>query len=247
MLEQIKILTSRRAYEFRPDDLRLSTLSIKPMQEQIQQLFQFQAAAMGSPLPTFGEVPVTYPPGFVFNMGMLLSQDEQPVPIRFLHFEQRRIVIDVAGKSAAITTIYEKLQNFLSELRAADGSSIIGEPVSVLDYSEITAYFPSPLDAVFVQPLRKLFTNVTGANVRSKELVLAPALAIQAYPANQEVTSAPMANDIHVFTLALRAGTRPNEHVFFSGAPLDSEAHLAYLIRLDADLTSSWKATKKGG
>ena len=96
MLEQVKLLASRRAYEFRPDDLRLSTLSIKPVQEQIQRLFQFQTAVMGSPMPTFGEVPATYPPGFVFNMGTWIAEDKQIIPIRLLHFEQRQIVIDVA-------------------------------------------------------------------------------------------------------------------------------------------------------
>src|SRR5437764_371982 len=106
MLEQVKIITGRRAYEFRPDDLRLSLLSTKIVQEQIQQLFQFQTSAMGTPAPMFGDVPVTYPPGFVFDVGVWLSPDEQLVPIQFLHFEQRRIVIDVAGSSIAIPHIF---------------------------------------------------------------------------------------------------------------------------------------------
>src|SRR5437763_4286557 len=61
MLEQVKILTSRRAYEFGADTIRLSMLSIQPIQQQIQQLFGFQSSAIGSPLPTFGAVPATYP------------------------------------------------------------------------------------------------------------------------------------------------------------------------------------------
>src|SRR5947209_3127631 len=111
MLEQIKLLSSRRAYEFRPDDLRLSVLSVKPVQEQITQLFQFQTSIMGTPMATFGDVPVTYPPGFVFDMGVWISQNKQVIPIRFLHFEQRRIVIDVAGPSFAITAIFDQLQH----------------------------------------------------------------------------------------------------------------------------------------
>src|SRR2546426_8674141 len=126
MLEQVKLLTSRRAYEFRPDDLRLSTLSIKPMQEQIQQLFQFQTSAMGSPMATFGDVPATYPPGFVFDMGVWISEDKQIIPIRFLHFEQRRIVIDVAGPSSAITAIFGQLRQFLAEIQVSYGSPIVG-------------------------------------------------------------------------------------------------------------------------
>src|SRR5947207_15196277 len=149
MLEQVKLLTSRRAYEFRPDDLRLSALSIKPMQEQITQLFQFQTAAMAVPMATFGVVPATYPPGFVFDMGVWISEEKQLIPIRFLHFVQRRIVIDVAGPSSAITAVLEQLRHFLSELQASDGSPIVGEPEHMLDQTVYTAQFPFPLEALF--------------------------------------------------------------------------------------------------
>jgi hypothetical protein len=238
MLEQVKILSSRRAYEFRPDDLRLTMLSIKPVQEQIQQLFHFQLATMGTPIATFGDVPLTYPPGFVFNMGSWLSPDRQPVPIRFLHFEQRRIVIDVSGSSSAIDAIFEQLQHFLSELQAPDRSPVIGEPERILDYSEITARFQFSLDAFFVPPLRKLFTRATGASARSKGLVLVPTVVIKAHPHEQELPAIVAPNDFQSFTFALRGGTRPEEKIYCSSAPLDSEAHLAYLTELDAALTS---------
>jgi hypothetical protein len=49
-----------------------------------------------------------------------------------LHFEQRRIVIDVAGRSPAITDIYERLHQFFAEVHAPDGSPIIGEPEHIV-------------------------------------------------------------------------------------------------------------------
>src|SRR5258707_6483877 len=133
MLEQVKLLTSRRAYEFRPDDLRISMLSTKPVQEQIQQLFQFQTAMMGTPIATFGDVPVTYPPGFVFDMGVWISQDKQIIPIRFLHFEQSRIVIDVAGPSFPLPPLLLELWHFLSELSTPHLSPIVCLLPRVLD------------------------------------------------------------------------------------------------------------------
>src|SRR5581483_2971695 len=109
MLAQVKILTSRRAYEFSPDALRLSSVSIQPVQYQIQQLFNFQSSAIGTPMATFGEVPSTFPPGIVFNIGVWIHQEEHIVPIRFLHFEQNRIVIDVVGPTIAIDDIADRL------------------------------------------------------------------------------------------------------------------------------------------
>ena len=44
--------------------------------------------------------------------------------------------------------------------------------------------------------------------------------------------------NVFIFTFTLRSGTRPDEHIYFSGAPLDSEAHLAYLTELATALTS---------
>jgi hypothetical protein len=238
MLEQVKILASRRAYEFRPDDLRLTTLSVKPVQEQIQQLFHFQVATMGTPMATFGDVPLTYPPGFVFNMGSWLSPDRQLVPIRFLHFEQRRIVIDVSGTSSAIDSIFEQLRHFLSELQAPDGSPVVGEAEHVLNYSEITAHFQFSLEAFFAPPLRKLFFGAVGANASSTESVLVPTIVVKAQPGEQELPAILPPYDFQSFTFALRGGTRPEEHIYCSGAPLETEEHLNYITELDAILTS---------
>jgi hypothetical protein len=242
MLEQVKLLANRRAYEFRPDDLRLSMLSIKPMQEQIQQLFQFQTTAMGSPMPTFGEVPATYPPGFVFDMGVWISQEKQIIPIRLLHFEQRRIVIDVSGPSSAITAIYERLQSFLSELQAPDGSPIVGKPERILDHTVMSAQFPCSLEAMFSSPLRKLFAEVTNANADNKKLALGSTIVVQAYPTGQEIAKVANPEDSSALTLGPRAGTKPEEHIYLSSAPLDSDAHMKYLTVLDAYLEN-----EKGG
>ncbi len=232
MPEDIAFITARRAYEFRPDDLRLSMLSIKPIQDEIQKLFNFQSSSIGSPMRTFGEVQLTIPPGLVFNMGVWVSPGNQLLPIRFLNFEPRRIVIDVGGSSEAITPIFERLQQFLAGLKAQDGSPPIGKPESILDYSEISARFPFPLDAIVSPPLRQLLSRII------KERVLVPTLVTQSFPGGQVLSGTANIGDHHAFTLAPRAGNRIEDHKYFSGAPLDTEAHLSYLNELEAALTS---------
>ncbi len=238
MLKQIKILTSRRAYEFSSDTLRLSSLSIQPVLQQIQQLFSFQTLAIGSPMPTFGAVPATYPPGAVFNLGAWIHQEERIVPIRFIHFEQSRIVIDVAGPTSAIDGIANRLFHFLSDLQAADGSPVVGEPQRILDYSEITAQYPYPLDAIFSKPLRRLLSKTMGVGVGNESMLVLPTVTAQVFPMDEVLPELAGRNDPHVFTLAFRPGTRPEEHICFSGAPLSSEAHLIYLEELAASLKS---------
>jgi hypothetical protein len=232
MLEDVKLLTGRRAYEFRPDDLRLSILSIKPIQDAIQELFHFQTSVIGTPIQSFGEVSITFPPGIVFNTGFWQSPDNQFVPIRFLHFEPSRIVIDVAGSSTALTSIFERLWDFLTAIQAPDGSPVLGKPERILDYSEISARFPFPLDAVISQPLRNLFSGIV------KESILIPTLVLQSFSTGQKLTGSANPGDTRSFTLAPRSGTLPEDHIYFSAVPLDSEAHLRYLNELEAALTS---------
>lgn len=235
MPENIKILSSRRSYEFRPDDLRLTTLSVKPVQEQIQQFFQFQSSALGTPMQTFGEVPVTYPPGYVFNMGVFLSQEKQIVPIRFLHFEPNRIVIDVAGPSSAIDSIAERLFQLFGDLQAADGTPVFGEPTRLLNYSEISAQFSVSLNALFAPHIGELFTKIFNKEASSEELVMMPSLMLQAFARDEQYE---VVLDPHSFSLTSRAGTNVDEHIYYSIAPLDSEEHLSYLRALEEALTA---------
>jgi hypothetical protein len=236
MPENVKVLASRRAYEFHADDLRLSTLSMKPVQAQIQQLFQFQTTVMGQPLSTFGDVPPTYPPGVVFDMGAWPTPEGQLIPIRFLHFEQYRVVVDVAGPSSIITAIFDRLQRFLSELQAADGSPVIGKPEHLLDYSEITAHFSFPLEALIAPSLWNLFAKVAKKDAQDSGFSVIPMLVMQTALDNNNITALAGPSDPHAFTFALRAGTRPDEHIYLSSAPLDSDAHLAYLNELESCL-----------
>ena len=94
----VKVLTSRIGHEFTLDDLRLIMLSANAVMQNIVEAFQFRALAITTPQATFGPVPTTLPAGLVFQTGSWISPvDSQIIPIRFLHVELQRIVIDIAG------------------------------------------------------------------------------------------------------------------------------------------------------
>src|SRR6266566_4837247 len=134
--------------------------------------------------------------------------------------------------------VADRLFHYLSGLQAADGSPVVGEPERVLDYSEITAQFPYQLDAIFSKPVRRLLSKTIGIGAADKSMTIIPNLAIQAFHTGEVLAAVPSANDPHAFTFTLRPGTRPEEHIYFSGAPLRSEAHLAYLDELATSLKS---------
>ncbi len=234
----LKLLLARRSYEFRMDELRLTTLCLPHVREEIKQMFGFEVAAVGTPQQTFGPVPITVPAGLVFNIGSWQIPDGRLIPIRLLHFEQRRIVVDVAGPSYAIDSIFERLMEFAQDLVAADGSPVVGERDRVLDYSEYDARQPFSLAQIFAPEVRSVFGGVLGATSNDRRSFILPTFTMHLHPEGQEYPGLGSVADGQLLQYALRAGTRPEEGVFFSGAPLDSESHREYLAQLEEALTN---------
>lgn len=235
VLDNVRFLTARRAYEFGPDDIRLSTLSTPPVEVRLRELFQFRTAVMGSPAPMFGDVPASYPPGYVFDVGFWISPEGELVPIRFIHFELQRIVIDVAGKSSAIESIYQLVREAVAGIQTPDGSPVIGEPHTIRDYSELTAQCNFPLDAIIPRSLRGVFSKYSGVAQGDSRLLL-PSLTVDSGKSGEVSTSQPTTS---TFTFAIRVGTKPEEHEYFSGAPLESDTHLTYLTEFAQAITAS--------
>lgn len=235
MNSDLKLIASRRAYEFGMDDLRLSLLCLPQTQEQIVQAFTFQAGGLATPQPTFGPVLATVPPGLAFNVGAWHTPEGDAVPIRLMHFEQTRIVIDVAGPSSSIDSVFETLRAVVGDLTASDGSPAIGEVKRTLDYSEFSGRLPFDIDEILAPQVRDLFRWAAGSGERNDEpTVVVPIIAMQAHRSDEEFAGTTA--DSRLLTLTTRAGTRPEDGVGFSGAPLDSESHRRYLARLEESL-----------
>lgn len=239
MAEEFKLLGSRRAYEFRMDDLRLSLLCLPDIRAQIQQMFSFEGAALGTPQETFGPVAMTLPPGMVFNIGLSETPREPAVPIRFLHFEQQRIVIDVAGPSTAIDPIFERIEAALALLTTSDGAPAMGQVERVIDYSEFSGQFAFSLIDLFRPEIRDALVRATSSQEQRKErLVAVPTITLSANREDEEYHGLSAAPVSYQLQIATRAGTLPADNIGFSGAPLDSDSHRRYLSELGATLAN---------
>lgn len=230
MAMDAKILTSRRAYEYAPDDIRLTVLSTPGVQQIIQQLFNFQVMQIGTPPALFGPVPLTVPPGLSFGTGVHTLADNTFIPIRALHIEPRRIVIDVAGPSSDIDPVFARLTEVFTTWRALDGTPMIGNPLRTLDYSEASVHFSFAPDAILPIPLRDVLSRALGV---SADTVLIPLLEVRTAALDAEYGGAAVTPQ--AFHLELRAGATPAQRLYFSGAPLPSDAHLQLITQL-ADL-----------
>lgn len=237
MIEYTKILVARRSYEFQPDDLRLTVLTTAEVSRQVQDHFSFQMLQVATPLQTFGPIPITMPPGLVFDYGTTQTPEYEPAPIRFLHFEPQRIVVDVAGPSSAIDWTFERLQLILEEVRAPDGSPAIGEPASIREYSEISARYSFGIEEIIGGPL----LDHAGETFGGKGLTVMP-LGIKFRAVEPSAAVHPIEIGSMSFSqgsfVELRAGTSPEDKTFFSAAELPTDEHLSWLEALDRRVSS---------
>jgi len=230
MPDRVRILSARRAYEFGRDDLRLTMLSSLEIRQRIQQQFNFEVAQVATPVQTFGPVPTSLPPGLVFDVGSArLPEGPSVLPIRFIHFEALRIVIDAVGPSSSIDLVFDQIKEIVSEFAMPDGSPIIDEPLRVLEYSEISAHFDFGFDALIDKAMLRRVQHLVGNEHTTASL--------QPMGITFRATDGPDGNSTSSYTFEVRGGTRPEERIYFSSAGVRTDEHLAWLDALEKDLS----------
>jgi hypothetical protein len=225
--DNVHVINARRSYEMPMDVLRLSMICTDPVMDLIRTAFGFQISQVGPPMQTVGEVQGTVPPGAVFNIGSFANAEGVIVPIRFLHFEPRRVVIDVAGPSGAAEDVWNALQQLLATVQTGDAHPVLGEPSGTIDASEISARLDVPAAATLAPGLTTV-AQAYGLDVRNA----ATAAVFQPVPEGSEFQGMGPGQ----FGIQVRAGTKPSDQIFYSGAPLESGRHLAYLVDLESAL-----------
>lgn len=241
MAELVTILSSSRAYEFPPDRIRLTVIALPSVGTAVQEAFQFQVAGMAVPPNTFGPVSPTIPPGAVFQLGVLAGEGGPQRHIREVYVEPRRVVISVAGPSPDIDRVWIRLRQVLDRFGAVEGAPIVGDPERVRDFSDLTVRLDVPPQALVAPALVSAAEEAAGRRDDQEKRVLVPALHALLWPEEAEYPGDYPANSIgprNVWTLSLRAGSVVGaSREFYSAAPLDSDAHLAYLAKIEMALT----------
>jgi len=153
------------------------------------------------------------------------------VPIRLLHLEPARVVIDVAYSSDVIEPIFQRLREVARQFQAPDGGpSIEGEPQHVRDHSELTfRVAANPLLWLSTAPWQQL----VGPLDVDERIIATVALA----KVNSRSPLVPIsAGAPTVASVELRQGTAPDDGVFYSAAPLRTAEHEAGLRAIIATL-----------
>lgn len=230
MVEPVSILSSRRSYEFQADEIKLSLLCIRGVVDAIKASFGFEYADITTPASSFGTVANTIPPGLVLALGVTPVPEGHGTAVRSIMIDSRRIVIDIPGPSSVIEPTFRRLKDLVADLRTPEGAPAIPDPHSQRDYSELVTHSPNLLNQLFNRSALQVISEaITLREDRPHELVGAARFRLQSveeeYPGSSDVDSSNVNLDI-------RAGTKIDDGMVFSGAPLDSEAHLRLIDRL---------------
>jgi hypothetical protein len=233
-MNDLSVISARRSYEFAQDAIRLTLLSSQPVVAFIKQMFQFEVGSVGTPMETFGPMASTIPPGLFFDYGISPVPEGNGTAIRYLHFEQRRIVIDVAGPTSTLDSTFSTLCQNLADLRTSEGYPAIGEPVETRDYSEIR--LAMDLDPRQLVPSTILDEAEKTFGREATDRLLMPVLTLRMQADGEYLGgSVPI---VDTYTLDIRAGTSVADRIYYSAGPMDSESHINFLAKIEKVLSS---------
>ena len=237
-----RIFSSRRAYEYNADDIRLTLLTTAPVREAIKEAFGFKDEGITLAPPTFGDVPTTQPPAISFNLGTFLTDSSEVVPIRFINVEQSRIVIDVASTSEYLDPIFDQLIGSIEKVPTPKSLRAVGgTPIRRRDYSEATAAYSFEIAEVLIREFREALVpawDKAAYDVAGPELVIVPSLYLQIHAPDQPFSGS-LQPGYNTVQFALRVGTKPSDHVYFSSVFLDSTAHLELIDAINKRLVAT--------
>jgi hypothetical protein len=205
--------------------------------QRVGAAFKFQMITVAKPMAFFGEVPDAVPPGLVYNVGSFRAQDGKTIPIRFLHFELARVVLDIAADSNYLDEAFSQLKAALTGLEAADGSPVLGPHEGTSDYSEVSCHLNFPVTRL----LPGETNDALSAVVRDGQ-VLVPAMV---FSVQEPGPYDPPQFASDQFTVQLRAGVDIAEQVYFTNGPVRSSEIKALLAKLERALSPQAEAGAK--
>lgn len=198
--------------------------------EAVVNTFAFGAAEM-SPV---GEA--------IFQRGRMLTEDEEIV-IPSLRFDDRRVLLTVAGTSAQADLVVNALEDifFSGEARL--------EPIVVVYEASCTAVLDIDWQALFNSSLANFIETRLRSEARTHGIeprIAIAGLAINlAYETPADLAEHSISLSPKNFSIGLAPKTPPSERRFVSASPMRTEDHLSLLESLEVLLASSATRTRK--
>ncbi|HEX4494863.1 MAG TPA: hypothetical protein VIE43_04260 [Thermoanaerobaculia bacterium] len=182
---------------------------------------------------------------YVFQDGAL-EYDGVVVPVMWLGFNERRIVVQVQGDSAAAHNAYSSVSVALTELVPGFQGA---EPIVLNEETSYAARlnfeWSSLLNPVIVDQLSVLAKHLSTGNVRRVVKGVSLRFTLGAVSADEKLSEYGIALQDQTVVIEPRADVPLAEQVYFTYSPCDSDAHLKMVSGLDDNLTKTKIGAKK--
>ena len=232
-MTNLTLLSASQAFNYQPDDIRLSYLSLQATLNAIQQTFQFRSVTFDSPRTTFGPVELTNPPGMQYEWGQG-HIDDTVFPIRLLAIDNRRVVWEIAGAHTEhIEGLMSELLDVCTLFQPEDGNIALGRWHTTEWFSELSF----TLDVTMAIWKRKmevleiiddaLYQVIPHQKQTFPSIYVHNYLEQEPYPGDYQPWHGSK------FILSLRQGTTVGENTFYSAAPLTTHQHIQLIERIE--------------
>lgn len=174
--------------------------------------------------------------------GGTLENETEPVAIPRVVVEERRILLSVDGSSKQADQVYEHLGKFLAALAGLEATEF-QEFRHKSEESEVVAELDFAFERLVSNPvwefMRTEIPAAASTEIFSTSTVPAHfSFFVEYQPTDEWLSSHRISLARKEFSLEPRIGHPLEEQIYFSKAPLDTEAHLSLLGRIE-DLLSN--------
>ena len=185
--------------------------------------------------------------GAQFRFGIFLNKDGHEFAINRLMIEERKIQVDLEGRSDFANEFYSHIVNSLVKLSETTDSSTI-QPIVVAYESELIAR----LDFIVYQLLAPdflAFVNSTVSNKATSEQAVARVtpssikFLIDYSVEDNYLTDHGILLSRKEFSVQPAIGHPIDEQIFYSKAPFDTDTHINILEELEASIKEKSKVT----
>lgn len=212
------------------DEISLDKLIPQQRLEPLVRLFGFRNAEISK--PGTDQASVTLEHGIYDN-------DTGSHAVKRLEISERKIVFSLEGTSQDAERFFGELEKFLMDLSDTDDhlnpilKSQESEIITKLDFSIEDLFSPAYLDFVRTTVKRETSLDVAKASVHPVQLKFRVDYLLQ----DEAIQEQGIGLASKEFSVEPRKGTLLADRIFYSKAPLDTDAHVRLLEELEATLS----------
>ena len=182
---------------------------------------------------------------YAFQNGTLEYQ-ERIIPIIWLSFQERRMVIQVLGDSAAADAVYSAVTDALADLapgfRSAAPLALTQETSCAiqLDFEWSALFSPALVEQISEKLIKDLSSEQVERFLKSASV----RFTFGGVARNSELSEHGIGPSDQPVLIETRVDVPLSERAYFTYSPYDSDTHLELVSRLEASLA---KGSRKGG